>query len=304
LRQAWREVHDEVLTVQDAIRCLERLSRMPIHWRGLPRLSPFAASWGTIDHRLSWEGDAAAQLYPPALQHTDVLVHGDWLLTPYRAAFHVPSRTAVVADLHLDYAAMRQTVGEAVPVIDPQRFWDRLHALVTAYRVDRLVVAGDLVENARCLDTARQLATWLAGRGIAFELVPGNHDRGLPALPGMTILGHGLQLGGWHIVHEADPSCGSPQVTGHIHPVVRGLGVAGTAACYLVSPQGIVLPAFSDEAAGLDVRRVTDWRNANCFAIIGEAVRDLGPMHSLGMRRSPRAFATTVSSTDQTRSQP
>jgi metallophosphoesterase superfamily enzyme len=304
LRQAWREVRDEVLTAPDAITCLERLSRMPIHVRWLPQLSPFAASWGTIDHQLSRVDETSAQPSAPASQCTDVYVHGDWLLTPSRAAFHVPSRTAVVADLHLDYAAMRQTVGEAVPVIDPQRFWDRLHALVTAYRVDRLVVAGDLVENARCLDTARQLAFWLAGRGIAFELVPGNHDRGLPALPGMTILCHGLQLGGWHIVHEADPSCGSPQVTGHIHPVVRGLGVAGTAACYLVSPQGIVLPAFSDEAAGLDVRRVADWRNANCYAIVEEAVCDLGLVRDLGMRRSQRTFAATASSTGQTRSQP
>ena len=42
-------------------------------------------------------------------------VHEDWLLTPYRAAIHLPTATAVIADLHLGYDQVRQRGGEAVP---------------------------------------------------------------------------------------------------------------------------------------------------------------------------------------------
>ena len=35
-------------------------------------------------------------------------VFTDWELTPDRAAVHLPTRTAVVADLHLGYAEARQ----------------------------------------------------------------------------------------------------------------------------------------------------------------------------------------------------
>src|SRR5438270_5847367 len=36
-----------------------------------------------------------------------MIVHEDWLLTPVRAAVHLPTATAVVADLHLGYELAR-----------------------------------------------------------------------------------------------------------------------------------------------------------------------------------------------------
>jgi metallophosphoesterase superfamily enzyme len=47
-----------------------------------------------------------------------VRVLDDWLLTPERAALHVPTATAVIADLHLGYAQARQQCGDAVPTAD------------------------------------------------------------------------------------------------------------------------------------------------------------------------------------------
>ena len=52
-------------------------------------------------------------------------VHEDWLLTAQRVAIHVPTRTAVLADLHLGYDAARQRRGEA-PILDFEQFDFRL----------------------------------------------------------------------------------------------------------------------------------------------------------------------------------
>ena len=42
----------------------------------------------------------------------------NWLLTPERAAIHLPTATAVLADLHLGYNEVRCGTGEAVPAGD------------------------------------------------------------------------------------------------------------------------------------------------------------------------------------------
>ena len=73
----------------------------------------------------------------------------DWLLTPARAAIHVPTATAVVADLHLGYDRIRRRSGDAVPV---RRVADELAALgaeLGKQKVSRLVIAGDLFEDGR-----------------------------------------------------------------------------------------------------------------------------------------------------------
>ena len=44
-----------------------------------------------------------------------MLVHDEWLLTAQRAAVHLPTATAVIADLHLGYDQVRRRGGEAVP---------------------------------------------------------------------------------------------------------------------------------------------------------------------------------------------
>src|SRR5262245_15829602 len=70
----------------------------------------------------------------------------DWLLTAERIAVHLPSRTAVVADLHLGYAEARRRSGEAVPddALDEQL--SGLGQALQRHGTRRLVVAGDLLE--------------------------------------------------------------------------------------------------------------------------------------------------------------
>ena len=77
-----------------------------------------------------------------------MIVHSDWLLTPQRVAVHVPTRTAVVADLHLGYDQARQRRGEAVPLTGLDDLLHALAVVVPRAGVRRLVIAGDLFEDA------------------------------------------------------------------------------------------------------------------------------------------------------------
>lgn len=205
-----------------------------------------------------------------------MLVQEEWLLTPFRAAVHVPSATAVVADLHLGYDALRRESGEAIPDMGWLQTRKRLDELINRHQIARLIVAGDLIENARRPEAAHEVAQWLYGLGIAFELVPGNHDRGLPPVTGLTLWPRGRQLSRWTILHHGDLGADTPCITGHIHPVLRHPRLSGRAACYLVRAGHIVLPAFSDDAAGLNVANSQAWRDYEGYVVAGKDVVGVG----------------------------
>ena len=83
-------------------------------------------------------------------------------------------------------------------------------------------------------------------------------------------------------------------ISGHHHPVLRVSG--HPAPCFLAGPGRIILPAFSDNVAGLDVataRLPQAWRrlSLNCFASAGSDIFDFGPLETLSARleSAPRA---------------
>ncbi len=211
-------------------------------------------------------------------------LHKDWLLTPYRAAVHLPSGTGVIADVHLGYDAVRRRTGEAVPALGGSSIRRRLAALLRCHRLARLVVAGDLVESAACRQEAVALIAWLGEKKVEVALVSGNHDRGLPPIAGLIMHFDKVRLGNWCVVHEEDAALGAAQIMGHCHPMLRARGLTGRAACYLVSRRRIILPAFSDDAAGLNVLAAPEWREYDCHAIVGRKVVALGPVRGLQTR--------------------
>jgi metallophosphoesterase superfamily enzyme len=148
--------------------------------------------------------------------------------------------------------------------------------------VRRLVVAGDLFEDGRVAAEVA-LRPWLAEAGLELAgVVPGNHDRGLgddwPLLP------NGFDLGGWRVVHGDGDLPAGRVVHGHFHPCVRWRGL--TAPCYLVSEERLILPAFSVEAAGVNVVGEERWRSYRCGVIAGEEVLDFGRVGALRGRKS------------------
>jgi putative SbcD/Mre11-related phosphoesterase len=200
-------------------------------------------------------------------------VHTDWLLTAQRVAIHVPTATTVVADLHLGYNDCRRRSGEAVPsaALD-----DQLKPLGNALKKHgsrRLVIAGDLFEAGFVTDLMKEFRHWLADVGIALTaLVPGNHDRGLDGA--WPLYPKGFRLGSWHIVHGNEKIGPGPVVHGHVHPALRSQG--HKFPCFLVARGRLVLPAYSTDAAGVNVANDRTWQGFRCCAIRTGRVIDFG----------------------------
>jgi putative SbcD/Mre11-related phosphoesterase len=217
---------------------------------------------------------------------------GRWQLAPEGAALHTCERLAVVSDVHLGYEWARAAGGDCVPVHSLDETLDRLARLLLRGAIERLVVAGDLVESPRpCPRTNVDLAhltAWLCARGVSLIHLAGNHDpRRVPPLP------ESIEAGGWTIAHGHVPVAAARCIVGHEHPVLRAAGV--TAPCFLVGDHRIVLPAFSPNAAGCNVAscrrsQPAGWRDASlrCVVASGSEWLDFGPVHTLSQRLGRR----------------
>jgi putative SbcD/Mre11-related phosphoesterase len=210
---------------------------------------------------------------------------GGWLLTAEGGAIHLRERTAVVADVHLGYEWARASGGDMVPPHSLRETIARLEWMLARAPVDRLIVAGDLVETAapcpRTSADVRALSSWLGDRGLELVRIRGNHDAPTrPALPSTCV------LDGWTIAHGDRPFAAARRIVGHHHPALRAEGV--NAPCFLVGPDLIALPAFSPNAAGLNVASGTlppplaaDLR---CVAGLDGLLLDFGPLARLAGR--------------------
>ncbi len=230
----------------------------------------------------------------------------DWLLTPERVAVHWPSRTAVVADLHLGYDEARRRRGDAIPEESVLAPLEPLGKVLCEYRIGHLVLAGDLLEAANCREALASFETWCREKAIQrIALVPGNHDAGLPSLASdtpLTIHARGVRVAEWQVIHGEGRLPNGPLVQGHEHPWVRWSPkrrtirprstrsriASGTidASCYLSDSRRLILPAYSQEAAGVNVLSSRRWHSFRCHAIAGDRVVDLGEVSTLNRRLS------------------
>jgi putative SbcD/Mre11-related phosphoesterase len=202
----------------------------------------------------------------------------DWLLTPAKTAVHLPTATAVLADLHLGYSLVRRGRGDAIPDVDVASVLAPLVQVRSSANFTRVVVAGDLFESADREALVDQLIAWFSLHGLELSaVVPGNHDGSLARLSvaGVPVHPEGFQLGRWRIVHGDQAPAPPFRVQGHEHPCLRWQGGVN-AACYLVGADHLILPAFSPDAAGVDVVRDPRWRNHRCIAVAGEQLLDFG----------------------------
>ena len=205
---------------------------------------------------------------------THFLAADDWLLTPFRLAVHSATKTAVVADLHLGYSQARRRSGDAVPLVSIETQLLPLRQACAALEIRELVVAGDLFESGLDADSIRRFRAVVDECRLRLTgVVPGNHDRGwrdfaleLPMMP------DGIDIGGWRIVHGDGPVSGDRILCGHHHPAWRSAG--RTMPCYLVGPNRLVLPAFSTDAAGGDVR--SRWPGYRAIVIEKDRLVDRG----------------------------
>lgn len=218
---------------------------------------------------------------------------GEWELTAWRGAVHVPTATAVVADLHLGYGRARRRGGEAVPVRSIEEELGPLRAGLSQAGVARLVVAGDLFEDARVEreEMVAEIVAWLGRHGVELVgVVPGNHDRGLGGVTELLVCRDGVRLGEWAVVHGDGAAPAGRVVQGHEHPWLRWrAGAEG--ACYLVAEGHLVLPAYSADAAGGNVLGRARWAGHRACVIAGARVLDFGAVGGLPPWTSGRGRA-------------
>jgi putative SbcD/Mre11-related phosphoesterase len=207
-----------------------------------------------------------------------------WLFTPERVLLHRPSRTAIVADLHLGYDEARRRGGEAVPQRSLDATLAPLGAVLRRTGVRRLVIAGDLFEARYRVETVAQFRHWLQGKGVELTaVVPGNHDRGIDQADDLPLYPAGFPLGDWLVVHGHDGVPEGRVVLGHWHPCLRWQGRTA-APCYLMGPRSLLLPAYSVDAAGVNILGRRAWRDYRCWAIAGDQVFELGPLARIPKR--------------------
>ncbi len=209
-----------------------------------------------------------------------------WALAPEGAAIYLDERAAVIADVHLGYEWARAAGGDMIPAHSLEETIARLTGLLARFPLRTLIVAGDLVESARpCPRTARDfrhLVGWLRDAGIEFRWVRGNHDPvRRPALPSS------LGVGVWTITHGDRPIKADFAVFGHHHPSLKAGGLS--APCFLIGPKTIALPAFSPNAAGLDILsgglpEALKRERLRCVASSGDELLDFGPWHELAAK--------------------
>ncbi len=197
----------------------------------------------------------------------------EWLLLPQRVALHEPSATAVLADVHLGYSQVRQKLGDAVPLRGVEEEMQPLVAAAGGHRIQQLIVAGDLFERGYDDECFRRFQEMLQSLHIRFAgLVPGNHDRGIETRAHlMPIWPQGFDLFGWHICHGDQPVESMRALMGHWHPALRVK--RRKQPCFMTRGTHLVLPAFSRDAAGVDVRADARWRDWQCHWICGDDVR-------------------------------
>lgn len=231
----------------------------------------------------------------------------DWFLTPERVAIHWPNRIAVVADMHLGYSEARRRRGEAVPEDCTTALLEPLRCVLQEYSVQRLVVAGDLLEETDCPEALAAFVRWCEQSALKeIAIVPGNHDAGLEvplvAKSLLTFHPEGFEVDGWRIVHGEGRLPSGPLVHGHEHPWLRwspkgralrprysGSRIAPATIdgpCYLSEPERLILPAYSTEAAGVNILSLRRWLSYQCHVIADDKVVDVGDVSTLRTRLS------------------
>lgn len=225
-------------------------------------------------------------------------LHDDLELDARRAVWLPRSRCLAVADLHLGEAWARRARGQLVPLSGGDSAVARLKSLLEDYRPERLVLLGDIVHAALPLEGIRSAVTDLASlerEGLTLDLCLGNHDRHLPrqlerwglrwktvsqiALP-EAVLFHGDVPVAPTGPHDAAMSAKRWHIQGHLHPaLVLDDGVASRVKvpCFLVAPGRLVLPAFSEMAAGVAVDRSGLVQDSGDTLRFESAVACLGP---------------------------
>ncbi len=176
---------------------------------------------------------------------------------PAGALYWPQERLLIVADLHFEKGSAYAVRKVFLPPYDTGATLAALAAVIARHAPKRILALGDSFHDCggadRLLPKDRAaLATLQAGRDWIW--VAGNHDPALPADLGGDHCDE-ITIGGVRFRHSADPGYAEAEIAGHLHPVARVAGSAGSVRrrCFVADDRRCILPAFGAYAGGLNL---------------------------------------------------
>jgi uncharacterized protein len=192
------------------------------------------------------------------------ILPGVWL-DHRRAIFLEEEKILAVADLHLGYAWAHRYNGQLLPLHPPDDLLTCLSDLCSFYKPAHLAVLGDIVHQAvpvgKISSDLKELFSALRGL-CGLKLILGNHDKKLRKLASgvaeLEFITH-FEADKFLLIHgnaPIEPPADKIVLMGHEHPAISlGDGIKSAKfPCFLVSRRVLVLPAFSQWAAGSNIR--------------------------------------------------
>ena len=162
----------------------------------------------------------------------------------------------VVGDLHLEKASSYHQSGQFLPPYDTSETLRSLALTITLFAPARLMLLGDVFHDGGAWERMTiSDRDWLLNMldGIDTVWVEGNHDEHF--VPPGNICRQSCEVGGITFRHAMDTTGKVPEISAHYHPValIRHRGMRVRRACFVCTPQRLLMPAFGALTGGLDV---------------------------------------------------
>ncbi len=217
------------------------------------------------------------------IQH--IINNNTFWVSPERSLFWEEENTLIIADMHLGKSGHFRKAGIAIPQSVYKADLQRLIAQLYLFKVDRLIIAGDLTHST----ANKELDLFIKWRKdfslLHIDLVKGNHDilddswyeeanikvsnEKLIAEPFLFI--HDLTMRQKLTVEEKKLY----PFTGHMHPAIgiKGLGRQFLRLpCFYFAKDYCVLPAFSRFTGTF---KVTPEKGETVFALVENSIMQI-----------------------------
>ncbi|MBL0307199.1 MAG: ligase-associated DNA damage response endonuclease PdeM [Chitinophagaceae bacterium] len=214
-----------------------------------------------------------------------IIRNNTFWVSPERCLLWEEENTLIVADLHLGKSGHFRKSGIGIPQSIYKADLQRLMAQLYLYKVDRLIIAGDLTHST----ANKELDLFLKWRKdfslLHIDLVKGNHDILADSWyeeAAIKVSTWKMKTGPFIFLHdlkaEKDLTAeekGLYRFTGHLHPAINLKGKGKQSLkfpCFYFTKEYCILPAFSRFTAGF---KVNPEKNETVFAIVEDGIMQL-----------------------------
>jgi DNA ligase-associated metallophosphoesterase len=185
------------------------------------------------------------------------ILNVEFIADPAGALYWPEQRLLIVADLHLEKGSAFAARKIFLPPYDTAATLEALALLIVLYQPRAVIALGDSFHDSRAgerLAAADRGSIRGLQRGREWIWIAGNHDPVLPCgLEGEARAE--LSTGGIVFRHEPRAGLAQGEIAGHLHPVAKVAGRAGSVRRRSFVSDGLrcVLPAFGAFAGGLNL---------------------------------------------------